>query len=127
MERAVELYAAVNFFVIGLSHIVARRAWAEFFIRLNALGHTGVFVNGFLSLMFGSIIVAFHNVWSGLPMILTVIGWAQVLKAFIAFVFPSVAARGIARVRLERDWEFAIGGVLFLALSALMVYLATRG
>ncbi len=127
MERAVELYAAVNFFVIGLSHIVARRAWAEFFIRLNALGHTGVFVNGFLSLMFGSIVVAFHNVWSGLPVILTIIGWGQVLKAFIAFVFPRVGARGIGRVRVERDWEFAIGGVVFLVLSGLMMFLVLRG
>lgn len=127
MERAVELYAAVNFFVIGLSHIVARRAWAEFFVRLTALGHTGVFVNGFLSLMFGSIIVAFHNVWSGLPVILTIIGWGQVLKAFIAFVFPHVGARGIGRVRIERDWEFAIGGVIFLVLSGLMMYLVLRG
>jgi hypothetical protein len=117
----------VNFFVIGLSHIVARRAWAEFYNRLHALGHTGVFVNGFLSLMFGSIIVGFHNVWSGLPAILTVLGWAQVVKAFVAFVFPSVAARGIGRVRVERDWEFAIGGAIFLGLSALMLYLVWRG
>jgi hypothetical protein len=43
------------------------------------------------------------------------------------FVFPSVGARGIGRVHIERDWEFAIGGVLFLALGVLMLYLVARG
>lgn len=49
------------------------------------------------------------------------------MERAVAFVFPSVGARGIARVRLERDWEFAIGGVMFLALGALMLYLVARG
>ncbi len=127
MQRAVQIYAAVQFIVIGLSHIFQRRAWAEFFIQLRSLGRTGVFLNGFLSLMFGSIIVAFHNVWTGLPVVLTVIGWAQIVKALVAFVFPKISARGINRVSVERDWEFAVGGVLFLALAALMIVILLRG
>ena len=127
MQRAVQIYAAVNFIVIGLSHIFQRRAWAEFFIHLRSLGRTGVFINGFLSLMFGSIVVAFHNVWTGLPIVLTLIGWAQIVKAFVSFVFPEYGARGINRVSLERDWEFAVGGVMFLILAALMIVLVMRG
>jgi hypothetical protein len=127
VQRAVQIYAAVQFIVIGLSHILQRRAWAEFFIHLRSLGRTGVFLNGFLSLMFGSIIVAFHNVWTGLPVVLTVIGWAQIVKAFVSFVFPEIGARGINRVSVERDWEFAVGGVMFLALAALMLVIIWRG
>lgn len=127
MQRAVQIYAAVQFVVIGLSHIIQRRAWAEFFIHLRSLGRTGVFINGFISLIFGSIIVAFHNVWTGLPVVLTVIGWAQIVKAFVSFVFPEIAARGINRVRVERDWEFALGGVIFLALAVLMIVIIWRG
>lgn len=126
MHRAVQIYAAVQFIVIGLSHIIQRRAWAEFFIQLRSLGRTGVFLNGFLSLMFGSIIVAFHNVWTGLPIVLTVIGWAQIVKAFVSFVFPEIGARGINRVSIERDWEFAVAGVMFLVLAALMIVIVVR-
>ena len=126
MQRAVQIWAAVQFIVIGLSHIFQRRAWAEFFIHLRSLGNTGVFLNGFLSLIFGSIIVGFHNVWSGLPVVLTVIGWAQIVKAFVAFVFPKLGARGINRVSVERDWEFAVGGFIFLALAALMIVIVVR-
>jgi hypothetical protein len=123
VERAIEIFAAVQFLVIGLSHIVRPRVWVDFFTWLRGKGHAGVFVNGFLSLGFGSIIVGFHNVWSGLPTILTVIGWSQVLKGLVSFVMPQWGMRSLRRVSYERAHEFVIGGVLFLALSALMAYL----
>ena len=126
MERAVELYAAVNFLVIGISHTLQPRAWVEFFLHLNKLGHTGVFANAFLSLIFGSIVVGFHNVWSGLPAILTVIGWAQVTKALLYFAFPRIGERGMSRVSHERANEFIVPGVVFIALGVLMIYLVVR-
>ena len=124
MERAIEIFAAVQCLVIGLSHIIRARDWVDFFIWLRGKGHAGVFVNGFLSLGFGSLIVAFHNVWEGLPAVLTVFGWAQVSKGLVSFVFPQVAMRSLARVSPDRAREFVAGGVLFLALSALFGYLA---
>jgi len=124
MERAIEIFAAVQCLVIGLSHIIRARDWIEFFVWLRGKGHAGVFVNGFLSLGFGSIIVAFHNVWEGLPTVLTVFGWAQVTKGLVSFVFPQVAMRSLARVSPDRAREFVAGGILFLALSAVFGYLA---
>jgi hypothetical protein len=113
----------VSFLVIGLSHAVQPRAWVEFFIWLRSRGRAGVLVNGFLSLGFGSIIVAFHNVWTGLPVVLTVLGWAQVAKALLSFVAPQVGLRSLERVSPERAREFVVTGVVFLAISALLWFL----
>ena len=126
MERAVEVFAAVQFLVIGLSHLIQPHVWVEFFTWLRGKGYAGVFVNGFLSLGFGAFIVAFHNVWAGLPMILTLIGWAQIVKALVSFVWPQLGMRGLQRVAPERAGEFRIGGLVFLALAALMTYLVIR-
>src|SRR5688572_21284825 len=123
VEQAIEIFAAVQFFVIGLSHILKPRVWVEFFTALRNKGHAGVFVNGFLSLIFGSMIVAFHNVWTGLPMVLTILGWAQVTKGLISFVMPQWGMRGLQRVSYDRTHEFVVGGFVFLALSALMLYI----
>ena len=123
MEKPTEVFAAVFLLVIGLSHVAQPRAWVEFFVWLRGKGHAGVFVNGFLSLGFGSFIVAFHNVWNGLPVILTLLGWAQVLKGLLSFVAPQVALWGLARVSSERAWQFIVGGVLALALSAVLWYI----
>jgi hypothetical protein len=126
MERAIEIYAGIQFLVIGLSHLLQPRAWVDFFVLLRGQGLPGVFANAFLSLVFGSIVVAFHNVWTGLPMVLTVIGWAQVLKSLGGFVLPQMSMRGLQRVSMERAWEFQAAGLVFLALSSLMAYLVLR-
>jgi hypothetical protein len=121
LARAVEIYAAVHFAVIGLSHVLQPGVWVQFFIALRNQGHVGVFANSFLSLMFGSIIVAFHNVWSDETMILTLIGWAQIAKALIGFCFPAVAMLSLNRVSPGRTWEFQIPGVIFLGLAAWLI------
>jgi hypothetical protein len=79
-------------------------------------------VNGFLSLGFGAIIVAFHNVWSGWPMVLTIMGWGQVLKAFLSFVFPQIGMRTMERVSHERAWEFMVPGGVFAVFGGALVY-----
>jgi hypothetical protein len=126
MVRAVEIYAVLNFVVIGLSHVVRPRAWVELFTFLRERGETGVFANAFLSLIFGSIVVAFHNVWTGIPLILTLLGWAQVLKAFVYFVFPAYGLRKMQIPSPERSHLFIAPGVLFLVLAGLLgFHLAT--
>lgn len=123
LARAVEIYAAVHFAVIGLSHLFQPRVWIDLFIRLRELGHVGVFLNGFLSLMFGSIIVAFHDIWLWPPIVLTIIGWLQILKALISFCAPSLAMRSLNRVSSDRAWEIQVAGAVFIALA---VWLALR-
>jgi hypothetical protein len=120
MERAIEIFAIIQFVVIGLSHIVQHRAWAEFFIRLRGLGLPGVFMNGFLGLSFGSIVVAVHNVWSGPAMVLTIFGWLVLLKASISFVAPGVSMRALKRLSLERSWVFIPPGVVFLLMAGVL-------
>jgi hypothetical protein len=125
-ERATEVFAVINFTVIGLSHIAQPRVWVEFFTFLRERGHAGVFFNGMLSLLFGSILAAFHNVWTGLPMIVTIIGWAQVFKGLVALVAPAVSMKGLMRVSMERAWEFQFAGALFLVLSGLIAWTWVR-
>ena len=99
------------------------RVWVAFFVALRDKGLAGVFVNGFLTLWFGSVIVVFHNVWTGLPIVLTVIGWSQIIKAAVSFIAPRLAMRSMARVSIERAWEFQVAGVMLIGLSGVMAYL----
>ena len=128
MEREIQIFAAINLVVIGLSHVAQPRAWAEFFVALREKGDRGVFVVGFMSLAFGSLIVAFHNVWSGLPIVLTILGWAQVLKGLVYFTFPSYGLRKLGFVDVERARIFVWPGLALLVMAALLGYdLAASG
>ena len=122
LERAVQVWAIIQFVVIGLSHVFQPRAWVAFFILLREKGEAGVFATAFLSLTFGSLVVAFHNVWTGLPMALTIVGWAQVVKALIYFTFPAVGLRRMQMPSYERAWIFIPAGILFLLLAVILGY-----
>jgi hypothetical protein len=120
MELAVQKLAIVNFLVIGLSHIIRPRAWAQFFIDIREKGATGSFIIAFIHFPLGALIVAFHNVWHGLPMILTFIGYALLLKSLVYFIFPERGLKSLSRVSLEKSWEFVAGGIFSIGLSGLL-------
>ena len=122
MERSVEVLAIVLFGIIGLSHILQPRAWAEFFIFLRGNGEAGAFVDGFLNLPLGGAIVGFHQTWSGIPLVLTLVGWGLLIKSVIRFCAPRYALRLMAHVSVERSWEFQVAGAGLLALASLLGY-----
>ena len=128
MEVAIEKLAVICFFLIGISHIVQPRAWAEFFVRVREKGTTGSFINAWIHFPLGALIIAFHNVWHGIPAVLTVMGYAWVIKGFIYFVFPRHGLKVMGKVRVDRAWHFVVAGVFIVALGALfLISLINRG
>jgi hypothetical protein len=126
VEKVIQVFASVNFFVIGLSHIFQRSAWVEFFAKLHSLGRLGPFAEGFLYLNIGALIISFHNVWTLPEIVLTLIGWIYVLKALFRFVAPIAVLRIYERMRPERAWQIQVAGGMLLALSAFFMFLALQ-
>ena len=120
MERSVEIVAIVFFGVIGLSHIVQPRAWVDFFMFIRSKRETGAFIDGFVHLPFAALIIGFHNVWSGIPAVLTVLGWAYLIKSTLRFCWPAQGLRMMERVSVERAWEFQVAGVVLVLLAGLL-------
>jgi hypothetical protein len=94
-----------------------------FFCLTASKGEVGVLVRAFLTLWFGSIIVAFHNVCSwDVPVILTVFGWGQVLKGAIYFIFPSYGLKMISCVTEENAPHFRYAAPLLLIVALLLAW-----
>ena len=127
MEQATQVFAAVSLLVIGLSHLFQPKAWVAWFQSLASQGTSGAFTEGFIILPFGAIIVGFHNVWEGPAIVLTLLGWAQVVKGLVRFVAPQLAIRVMQKASMERAWLFQAGGVFALALSGFVWWLRFRG
>jgi hypothetical protein len=122
MERSVEVLAVIWFGILGFSHIVQPEAWAEFFILLRGKGEAGAFVDGFLNLPLAAVIIAFHNIWSGIPLALTLVGWALLIKGLIRFCAPKLALRMMAEISVERRWGFQVAGAGLMGLASLVGY-----
>ncbi len=97
------------------------RARAQFFIDLRSKGERGSFINGFINLNIGALIIGFHNVWHGIPLILTMMGYAWVLKSVIFFVCPKRGLKAMSRVSLARSWEFIVAGVVLVGVGGVLL------
>ena len=122
VERTVEIFALVHLVILGASHAVRHDTWAEMFVLLAKQGRSGVFLHGFLSLWFGSIIAGFYRVYTGSGLVLTVFGWLVTLKALHCFCFPAAALRSLQRVSIETSWKFIPVGIVYLLVACVIGY-----
>lgn len=64
-----------------------------------------IMMGGFIAFIIGFLIIANHNVWSGWPTIITIVGYVSVLKGFLLITFPS------ATLNFSQKW-FASKNIL---------------
>jgi uncharacterized protein YjeT (DUF2065 family) len=126
METGIQIAVAIQLAVFGAAHLLRPRALVQFYGMLSSKGEAGVICIAMFSLCAGSLIVAFHNVWTGIPVVLTILGWAKVLKGTAYFLFPSFGLRQIARVTPERTNLFRWPGIPLLVISALLAWHVVR-
>jgi uncharacterized protein YjeT (DUF2065 family) len=124
METGIERLAALAFIVTGLSHIAAPRVWARFFIDMRARGEVAGFLNAYVNIPLGLLIVAFHWVWSWPGLLVTLIGCGLTLKGTLYFMWPSLARRSMAHISEESAWKFQIAGIAALALGLLIGWIS---
>lgn len=123
VQRFVEWFVFLNFLVVGISHITQARAWDEFFALLRAKGRAGAMINGMIALTFGSIVVAGHNVWGGLPTVVTLVGWAQLVKGFLHLAVAGMGERSMRMAETNPLSKFRIGGAVMLAVNVPIAWL----
>ena len=127
MEAGVERLTALAFIITGLSHMAAPRAWARFFMDMRERGEVAGFLNAYVHIPLGLIIVAFHWVWTWPEMVVTLIGCALTLKGILYFLWPGLALRSMARVSEERAWQFQVAGFPAVLLGLWIGWIALTG
>ena len=124
MELAIQKLTALLYLITGLSHLIQPKVWIRLFIALRQQQEVGAFLNAYMHLPLGALIVTFHDVWSGPALLVTLIGWALTLKGTLYFLAPQIAIRSMARVSLDRTWEFRAAGIVGIGLAAAVAWIA---
>ena len=120
MAESIAIFASINFAIIGLSHMFQFPGWRDFFHQLHSMGRAGAFANGMITLLLGSLIVSFHNIWTGVPIILTLIGWGYILKSTIIFLNPDWGLRSMERVKNDSHLKLRIVGAVLIAIAVVI-------
>src|SRR3954454_4291799 len=124
METGIARLAALAFLITGLSHLAAPSAWARFFIDLRARGEPGGLLNGFVHIPLGLLILAFHPVWHGPALLITLIGCALTFKGTLYFLWPRLALASMAHVSEEKTGRFRIAGAASLLLGLVIGWIS---
>lgn len=80
---------------------------------------------GFINLLFGATIIAFHRAWSSdWRSIITVVGWAGILKGVLFMLFPN-SARALYRT-CNTPRVLMTGGLVAVLLGLFLLYAGRR-
>ena len=126
-QRAIEIFAILNFAVIGLSLMMQPSGWAHFFAWLRREGRAGALAYGFVCLSFGSLIVSFHRVWHGVLVLLTIAGWLEVLLGLICLFLPTTGLRIMELPAEGRLGICRLVGLACLVLAAIIFVVLLPG
>src|SRR3989338_7478021 len=99
--QSIEILTALSFLITGLSHLFQPKIWVSFFISIRENGKIAGFINSFIQLPLGLLIVSFHNIWTVPEILVTLIGWSLTLKGKLYFLLPKIAEKSFARVSFE--------------------------
>lgn len=118
---SIQLFVAINVFIIGLSHLIQPRIWIEFFEYLHSKGNVGNIFNAMISLGMGSIVLSFHFIWTWPMILVTLYGLLLTLKGFIYLIAPSVGLKSIGSIN-QSSKKFRWVGLVMIILSLMLGY-----
>ncbi len=121
LTRAVEVFVSINLIALGASYILRPADWRAFIEHLQSKGAAGSLTVAFLAMGIGSFIVAFHNVWGGVPTILTVYGWLALAKGAVYALVPGLAQKGMDTALGMGAGLWRAGGVLVAAIGVIVL------
>jgi len=125
--QSIQLFVAINLFVIGLSHFFQPKIWIEFFEFLYKKGNIGNIFNAMLSLGMGSIILSFHFVWTWPMILVTLYGLTQLIKGLIYLTFPSIGLKSIGKVNVKFQKFKWVGLIMCISCILLIINLINDG
>lgn len=111
----------IIFAVMGLSVVIDRKEVSAALERVTQ-DRGFLWLWSFLILTMGAVIVVMNNVWtSGLPLLVTVLGWLTIIKGAFLLLLPDPA---IALYRkCNKNSVLLFGGIAAFILGLVLLYL----
>lgn len=121
MEYAAAFMIGTSAVFIGLSLIFRPAEWQAYMRHIKAQGTGASLIIGYLHLIIGTFIVGFHWVWTGLPLLLTLIGVKAIAEGITYTLFPQSMSAMIAWYEPRfRQW-CRIGGMITIIIGLLVL------
>ncbi|MFM8468814.1 MAG: hypothetical protein ACKODH_02410 [Limisphaerales bacterium] len=125
VELLIERVVAVGLLVIGLSHWLRARMWADLFDQWRKARGFGLYLGWFYSQV-GSVVALGHNVWAwDAVVVVTLLGWMWTFKGILFLLWPNLLERVVDKsLAPDRNPErkFARVGASMAVVGAVLVW-----
>ena len=110
----------IVFVVLGLSMLFQKKYTLSVMEEL-VQSKSFMWIGGFMALIMGAVMVALNNVWtSGLPLVITIIGWLALIKGAFLLLFPGTAVSFYRKA--NKDSIFVWAGVVVFILGLFLLF-----
>jgi len=107
------------FSVLGLS-MVLNKKWMTLVVDEMFKNQGLTWLAGLITLLMGATIVVINNIWtSGLPLIITILGWLTLLKGVFLMLFPNISFSYYKKMNKEN--VFVWGGLFVFILGVMLL------
>lgn len=117
MENAVAFMAAVGYLTLGLSLIFRSHDWSVWLKRIREAGKPASLAIGLTHVIAGTFIVAFHWIWAGLTILLTLMGAKAIFEGVIYMLFPGFMIAMLKWLEPHHRLILPLSGVIAVCLS----------
>ena len=108
----------IGFIVFGLSMLFNKK-WITVAVEEMVQNQGVMLLAGLVALIMGLVLVALNNIWtSGLPLLITILGWLTLLKGAVILIFPNFTTSYYRKVNKEN--VFFWSGLIILILGILL-------
>ena len=116
---------ALPLILLGVSHILQKQMWLDFFKGLGDMGHAGVVWRTFMLELWPAIlIVSFHQDWSWPNVVITIYGHLLMLKVALSLLIPQLGLRSLQQAERSGAAAFIVAGLVLTSLGLLCAYQA---
>jgi hypothetical protein len=110
----------IFFVIMGIAMVVSSKATVG--AIEEAVEHKGIlFTWGILALLIGGTVVALNNIWTtGLPLLVTILGWLALIKGTFILLAPAATA-SIYR-KFGKSGVIVFAGVVVFVIGLVLLY-----
>ena len=110
----------IVFVILGLSMLLNKK-WTAVAIEEMTQNQGIIWLAGLITLVMGVVLVTLNNVWtSGLPLIITILGWLTLIKGAFILLFPNFSITYYKKV--NKGNIFTWGGLIVLILGLILFF-----
>lgn len=122
MEQSIQFMTSISLIIFGLSYLTSANDWIMWIEHLERQGRRASLTLGSVNLLIGSFILAFHWIWQGWPLLVSLIGVIALVKAGTYLLCPGWLPAKLSKIHKQLPGWLKISGLILIIAGIVIGY-----